>query len=178
MNITIKNVKHSEFASQETNCFEATVYLNGIKSFIASNDGQGGCSRYESVKDRSYQDIEEAKAWVSSLPAVETEFGTFDDDLDFYISRLVEREISKRQLKAIMRKNVVYYDVKEDELMKAIRIAGISAKSILKGQCKIPKAIAAGKLFLTDMDFDIATNLFMASTSPQKMAAIVELQLA
>ena len=102
MNITIKNVKHSVLASQETNCFEATVYLNGINSFIASNDGQGGCSRFDSVKGRSYQDIEEAKAWVSSLAAVETELGVLDDDLDFYISRLVEREISKRQLKAIL----------------------------------------------------------------------------
>lgn len=177
MNITIKNVKHSVFASQETNCFEATVYLNGIKSFIASNDGQGGCSRYDSVKGRSYQDIEEARAWVSSLPAVETEFGILDDDLDFYISRLVEREISKRQLKAIMRKNVVYYDTREGELMKAIHIAGISAKSILKGQCKIPKAIAAGKLFLSDMDIEIATDLYIASNSPPRMAAIVELRL-
>lgn len=27
MNITLKNVKFSEFASQETNCFEAAVYI-------------------------------------------------------------------------------------------------------------------------------------------------------
>ncbi len=178
MNITIKHVKHSVFASQETNCFEATVYVNGIKSFIASNDGQGGCSRYTPVKGKDASDIKKAEAWVSSQPAIETHFGALEDDLDYFISRLVERELSRRQLKTLMRKSVVYYDIKEGELIKAIRIAGISAKSIVKRQCQIPKAIAAGKLFLSDMDFETATDLFMASTSKPRMAAIVESQLS
>ncbi len=77
-----------------------------------------------------------------------------------------------------MRKNVIYYDIKQGELMKAIRIAGISAKAIVRKQCQIPKAIAAGKLFLFDMDSETATDLFMASASKPRMAAIVESQLS
>jgi len=42
--ITLKNFKHAEFASHETNCFEATVYLDGKKFGNVENDGHGGCS--------------------------------------------------------------------------------------------------------------------------------------
>ena len=40
MKITLKNVKYSEFASQETYCFEATIYLDGKKAGQVRNDGQ------------------------------------------------------------------------------------------------------------------------------------------
>lgn len=42
MNITLKNVKHAAFASDETQCFEATIYVDGKKAGSASNDGNGG----------------------------------------------------------------------------------------------------------------------------------------
>jgi len=43
MKIELKNIKHAEFASQETNCYEATIYINGKREGLVSNDGQGGC---------------------------------------------------------------------------------------------------------------------------------------
>jgi hypothetical protein len=44
MKITLKNFKHAAFASQETYCFEATVYIDGKKAGTASNEGHGGCT--------------------------------------------------------------------------------------------------------------------------------------
>jgi hypothetical protein len=44
MQITLKNFKHAAFASQETYCFQATVYVDGIKVGVASNEGHGGCT--------------------------------------------------------------------------------------------------------------------------------------
>lgn len=46
MEITLKNIKHSEFASHETHCFEATVYIDGKRAFGVENDGQGGPNNY------------------------------------------------------------------------------------------------------------------------------------
>lgn len=40
--ITLKNVKHSRFSSQETECFEASVYLDNKRVARAYNDGHGG----------------------------------------------------------------------------------------------------------------------------------------
>ena len=44
--ITVKNLKHAAFASEETHCFEATVYVDGVKFCKASNDGHGGPDMY------------------------------------------------------------------------------------------------------------------------------------
>lgn len=29
--VTLRNIKHAAFASQETECFNATVYIDGVK---------------------------------------------------------------------------------------------------------------------------------------------------
>lgn len=39
MNITLKNLKISNFMSEETICFQATVLVDGKKAGIAQNDG-------------------------------------------------------------------------------------------------------------------------------------------
>lgn len=46
MKIELKNVKHAKFASEETDCFEASVYIDGKKAGTVSNDGRGGPNRY------------------------------------------------------------------------------------------------------------------------------------
>ena len=46
MEITLKNVKHAEFMSHETECFQATVYIDGEKAGTVSNDGHGGANLY------------------------------------------------------------------------------------------------------------------------------------
>lgn len=40
--VTLKNVKHAQFASEETNCFTATVYIQGVRFGYANNSGKGG----------------------------------------------------------------------------------------------------------------------------------------
>lgn len=47
MKIELKNVKHAAFASQETDCFQASVYIDGARAGEVSNEGHGGPNRYE-----------------------------------------------------------------------------------------------------------------------------------
>ena len=58
MKIELKNIKHSEFASHETFCYEAILYVEGKPFAQVSNDGQGG-------SDRLYQDdrFKDLDAW-------------------------------------------------------------------------------------------------------------------
>ena len=42
MKIELKNIKLAQFASQETNCYQASIYVDGKKSGTVRNDGQGG----------------------------------------------------------------------------------------------------------------------------------------
>ena len=46
MKIELKNLKYAEFASQETHCFEASLYVDGKRIGVVANDGQGGCNGY------------------------------------------------------------------------------------------------------------------------------------
>jgi len=44
MNITLKNIKHIPRLSEETECFTASIYIDGVKKGEASNRGCGGCT--------------------------------------------------------------------------------------------------------------------------------------
>ena len=45
MNLEMKAIKFSEWASEETYCYQANVYLDGKPFAMVSNDGHGGCDR-------------------------------------------------------------------------------------------------------------------------------------
>ena len=45
MNLEMKAIKFSEWASEETYCYQANVYLDGKPFSLVSNDGHGGCDR-------------------------------------------------------------------------------------------------------------------------------------
>lgn len=47
--LELKNVKFSEWNSEETNNFQAVVYLDGIKSGIAYNHGHGGSTDVDPI---------------------------------------------------------------------------------------------------------------------------------
>lgn len=48
--IELKKVKICKFASQETQCFEAEVWVNGVRAGFVSNEGTGGCDRYVAIE--------------------------------------------------------------------------------------------------------------------------------
>ncbi len=68
--IEMKNLKVAEFASEETTCYEATVYVDGARFCIASNQGHGGDSSHDPIRPRGgYKSGEEAGAARRELDA-------------------------------------------------------------------------------------------------------------
>lgn len=61
MNLTIKNLKISNFMSEETLCFQATVFVDGKKAGTAQNDGHGG-STYCHL-DPAFRHLEDGKKY-------------------------------------------------------------------------------------------------------------------
>lgn len=49
MQITLKNVKHYPSMSEETECFEAVVYIDGKKAGRVANRGHGGSHEMDSA---------------------------------------------------------------------------------------------------------------------------------
>ncbi len=62
--IEVKNISHYARGSEETPCYNATVYINGKKSIEVSNDGHGGCDRqdtYPNIEERGL--VQQADEW-------------------------------------------------------------------------------------------------------------------
>lgn len=113
MNITIKNLKHSAFASHETECFECAIYVDGKKIGFAENDGRGGSTN-----------IQPAAAWTmlndyaKTLPPVvcddltdptdRTKPFTYRKGADSLIDDLVFKALAEKRLKAACRKRILF----------------------------------------------------------------------
>ena len=78
MTITVKNLKIAQFASEETLCFEASVYVDGKRAFVAHYDG-----------DRA-----------KILAAIE--------DLDAEISKAIQAVEDAKEVKKILKKLAIF----------------------------------------------------------------------
>ena len=124
--IELKNLKHSDFASQETYCFEASVYIDGKKAGTVSNQGCGGCHSYH--PNTLYQLL---KAEADKLPPHEwrlnEEVLTIQPDADTIISELVTEALTAKDLKSGMRRRILFVgddgSVYETKAMAAAELA-------------------------------------------------------
>lgn len=121
MKIELRSIKHSAFASQETNCFEATVYIDGKKAGTVHNSGHGGCHFYY---PRTLQ--ERLDEHAKTLPAIVCEDMkdphdpskpfTYQPDADSVIDRLLTDHLIERDLKRALGKRILF--VKDGKLMQ------------------------------------------------------------
>ena len=110
-NISIKNLKHSEFASQETHCFDATVYVNGKRAFLVSNQGHGGGNDYRPLDSglhyqptRDFVNLINQELSKEILPEYD-----ISNDLDIVIGDLVNDKLVEKDVKRML-KRVTFFD--------------------------------------------------------------------
>lgn len=109
MKIELRNIKVCEFASEETTCFEATIYVDGQKRGDAHNDGKGGCTF---INPPSL--VDEMNAYAKTLPEKAYSFDmgeghpkTYKQDAEGIVDDLVTEFLIKKDLKRDMRNNVL-----------------------------------------------------------------------
>lgn len=140
--IELRSVKHSDFASEETYCFEATVYVDGKRFCVASNDGHGGCNNYAPADRTSRADLYHAvkaldeRIGATCPPIVMTKAKhgidtTMTPDLETVIGDLVTRWLYARDLKNRMRRKWVYQPEPDGDLYEYRRETGQKAAAIL-----------------------------------------------
>ena len=114
--LEVKNVKHSEFASHETYCFECSVYFDGIKVATAENDGRGG-ETFVHFDDRETE--EKVRAWEKEQPKIVSEYKSNKDDDEFFsypfslesaIDPLVGDFLTERELKRKLKTKLLITD--------------------------------------------------------------------
>ena len=107
--IELKKLKHSEFASRETVCFQCDVWSCGGKLGTAFNDGMGGPTSVEPERLRNGLDL-----YASTLPPMDlaTVCPEWVNDPRRYlkmtaetlIEQLVEEHLEARQRRAAARR--------------------------------------------------------------------------
>tara|TARA_R110002020_G_scaffold845_9_gene4163 strand:- start:850 stop:1380 length:531 start_codon:yes stop_codon:yes gene_type:complete len=114
--LEVKNVKHSDFASHETLCFECSVYFDGIKVATAENDGRGG-ETFVSFTDRETE--KKVRAWEKEQPKIVSEYKSNKDDDEFFsypfslesaIDPLVGDFLTERDLKRKLKTKLLITD--------------------------------------------------------------------
>lgn len=65
MELELKNIKHSKWASQETPCYQAILYVDGKPFAYVGNDGHGGSDHFN--HDPRFRDLSRWKAIYNDL---------------------------------------------------------------------------------------------------------------
>jgi len=99
MKVEVKNIKHIASLSEETYCFTATLYVDGVKSGEVSNRGHGGCNEFS---DFSAEQL--INDFAKSLPSIETKWGKYNQSADTLITDIVHAEIVRRNNEKLRKK--------------------------------------------------------------------------
>lgn len=106
--IELKNIKHAEFASQETYCYEATLYVDGKRFAKVSNQGHGGCDMQFPIKPITYKDLAKLEKTIAKeYPKYGSEYGDgeeYDQNLDMVCGNLVSQWLMDRGIKKSLKK--------------------------------------------------------------------------
>lgn len=65
MEIIIKNLKIARTLSEETTAYTATIYVDGVATFAASNHGHGGCDMYHRLATAKVTETD-VNAWLAT----------------------------------------------------------------------------------------------------------------
>jgi hypothetical protein len=123
--ITLKNIKFSEWASEETHCFQATIYMDGERAMKVSNEGHGGPNQYYHTNGQSSEEFKRQferaiiigenyikdsreegwQEWISKLA------GT-SELLDWLVSDLLNEHLTLKEMRTKMRTKTIFYDKK------------------------------------------------------------------
>ena len=107
MRIELKSIKHYPSMSEETECYEADLWVDGVKIGHVSNRGTGGCDDFHG----DWAAFERADAWCkANLPKWGSEFDGADEhesDLEMHCANLLQDWlVEKDMLKALRTKTV------------------------------------------------------------------------
>jgi len=167
MKIELKNIKYSDFASEETNCYEATIYIDGKKMGTVNNGGKGGCdniypyevetmiNRYAKtlpVRKLGFIDPQTGKEFECPQSA-ETIFGDLMDDY-----------LCGKDLKKALKTKILF--MRDKQVWETKRMDAIVFKATLaKGNDELMKNLKA-EVILNFLPMDKALQLYKEGSRP------------
>ncbi len=162
MKIEIKNIKYSAFASHETHCFQATVFIDGVKAGTVANDGQGGSNSYY---PRGLQ--EKLDDYGATLPPIyyDTMPGQLDyavtQNADTLIGDLMNDWLVQRDIKRLTKTKVLYTRTDEKGLWNwALCDKAAHAALVARGEAAVRENLTYADKILNFLPIAEAMNIY------------------
>lgn len=131
---SLKNVSVNQRMSEETTCFSADVYRDGVKVISVTNRGCGGAHGYcEYVKGA----LDDADAYAKTRPATVYQGVTIAPDLDSMIDDLLNEHLLEKDAKKYLKK----FCFKDGGYLYTMNVAPDCAKTAAYVASKYPNAI-------------------------------------
>lgn len=108
MKIELRKVSHYPRLSQETEAFNADIYIDGVKRGEVENDGHGGMNFIH-----PHTLAAEIDAYTKTLPPDppmpgHEEYGPFAITADYLMSKLIEEHLIKKDLQKALKKKILF----------------------------------------------------------------------
>lgn len=106
MRVELKSLKVNNRMSEETLCFSATLFLNGVKRGVVMNRGHGGPDEYT-----DWSAAQELEAYAKTLPPNEPSElfpEGFPQSAESLVNDLVAAEQTAADLRKILKARVLY----------------------------------------------------------------------
>lgn len=154
--IELKNIKVAAFASEETHCYEASLYVDGVRWGVVSNDGHGGPDNFHG-EGRNYNDITALNERIGAtypemdLTSVGCPGETMKECLETICGGLVNDFLMMKEAKKLVTKKVSFV---AGPIVKGADIRFFPLK-VPAHETKIREIIATkypGATILNDMD--------------------------
>jgi hypothetical protein len=95
MKIEVKNIKINKSFSEETICFTADVFVNGVKTAYAKNDGRGGCTWINNYEGKA-ELLKQAEAFAKTLPSHFYEYGDRKMEIESTLDGIVDTAVDNK----------------------------------------------------------------------------------
>ncbi len=170
MKLELKNIKHTEWASEETHCYQASLYVDGKPVAIVSNDGRGGADRdYDHPKFKGdYRAVmKSVHDYFDGLPNLPFSYEGADGNmvhdslpqqLEFWCADQVNDWLSARELKKKLKSHVLFQFKYKDGIYQS-KFHPTSTN----GEWVINKQAGETRRILNDMPFDEALAVWKAA---------------
>ena len=154
MKLELKNIKHTEWASEETHCYQASLYVDGKPVAIVSNDGHGGCDRdydHPKFKGDYRATMKAVDAYFKSLPktdACDIFPEGMEQELEFWCADQVNNFLVSRELKKKLKSHVLFQFKYKDGIYQSKY-----HPTVTDGDWVINKQAGETRRILNDMPF-------------------------
>ena len=175
MKLELKNIKHTAWASEETHCYQASLYVDGKPVAIVSNDGHGGCDRvipHGKFRPQLHNYTDVGGDYRSVMSAVDAHFKSLpktnpcdifpdgmEQRLEFWCCDQVNAWLSARELKKKLKSHVLFQLKYKDGVYQSKY-----HPTVTNGEWVINKQSGETRRILNDLPFADALAIWKADS--------------